>query len=73
MLSSTNYQGPSSHYGEPFELWIVILMSTLIILSFVGVGWLWHHYSPSCQVMEYTYCPENNNQEHHKSKQNSEH
>lgn len=45
-------------YGDTFEPWIIGAMSLLIAASFIGVYLLWQQYAPECQVMEYTYCPE---------------
>lgn len=50
--------GYGGWYGDKFEPWIIGAMSLLIVASFVGVYMLWQHYIPECQVMEYTYCPE---------------
>lgn len=44
-------------YGDRFEIWIIMLTSTAIILSFVGVYLLWQHNTDPCHVMDYTYCP----------------
>ncbi|MCY4444577.1 MAG: hypothetical protein OXC44_07255 [Proteobacteria bacterium] len=55
-------------YGERFETAIIVAMSALIVLSFIGVGFLWYHYAPACKVMEYTYCPQEHTapaQDHH--------
>lgn len=39
-------------------------MTLIILLSFVGVFWLWQHYGDSCNPMEYTYCGESGANHH---------
>ena len=45
-------------YNEKFETGIIVTMSLLIILSFVGVAVLWKANPPHCETMKYTYCGE---------------
>lgn len=45
------------YYGERFEPVLIIILSLLIVASFLGVAWIWHTYQPECRAMEYTYCP----------------
>ena len=48
----------NQEYYEKFEKGIIIAMSALIILSFVGVAALWAANPPACETMKYTYCGE---------------
>lgn len=45
-------------YNEKFEKGIIVAMSILIILSFIGVAALWSSNPPHCEAMKYTYCGE---------------
>lgn len=48
----------NAEYGDKFENGIIVAMSILIILSFIGVGVLWASNPPHCDAMKYTYCGE---------------
>ena len=43
-------------YNEKFEKGIIVAMSLVIILSFIGVAALWSSNPPHCDTMKYTYC-----------------
>ena len=66
-ISVQESHSPQKEYGDPFEPWIITILSAVIISCFIGVAWLWHAYKPECQAMEYTYCGEETTADDHHS------
>jgi hypothetical protein len=50
-----------AHYGEKYEKLIIVIMSTVILLSLIGVVSMIRHYTPDCKASYMTYCGDENN------------
>lgn len=64
---------PSTNYGDSFESIIITAMITLIVASFIFVGWIWQKYTPECSHSEYTYCGEDTSGHHKNSHASTQH